>query len=159
MWEDAQEWIHRNEIIHVPTVYNAMRLPQTFEEFSANPLFLLFIYKPNEERIFKRWDLLWAKRLAEGSYIDINPVSIFPPGFANFWLEEEKRMKEKIGEDCKGIGGYVVGVVTEGKDDLDFLPVTFAARRSEFDMIVKVSDWETRLLNHTYCMKTYTGRE
>ena len=156
MWDGIHEWQYRVHSMVMATIYNAVTLPQSLDEFFVNPLIFFFHYDTSKYRLFERMSLRFVKRAGDGTNGTVQlPVphrSLVSSHFATYWSEQEARMKEEFGDDCKGIGGYFVGIVRVGAEVPRFIPFVFPALESVHRKVPLIRDWEQRMINHTHCL-------
>ena len=156
MWDSVHEWLYRVHNMVSATLYNAVTLPQSLDEFLANPLIFFFHYDSSKRRLFEQMSLRFVKRAGDGTNgtirLPIPHTSLVSPHFSTYWSEQEKWIKKMFGEDCKGVGGYFVGIVRVGTEVPRFIPFVFPALASLHRKVPLIRDWEQRMITHSHCL-------
>ena len=61
-------------------------------------------------------------------------------------------MKKELGDDCKGICSYFVGIVRDSSEVPRFIPFIHPALESVYRKVPLIHDWEQQMIAHTHTL-------
>lgn len=140
------------------TLYNALTLPQTADEFMEKPLMFCFLYDSTKPQLFQRFRLVGVKFLGQGEGsipATRSPRNMFQDKFPEHWSNVETWMRREMGPTCMGIGAYLLSISIVGTNRFRHIPKFFPVTEFVHRAVVQIHEWEERIVNQMDCFALY----